>query len=69
MLVRTRESASENPDGRPKEWRLNMSFHRRRVPRPSLIRCLARERNSRFEEGEEEVGMVPVNVLMGNGKW
>ncbi|KAF7814154.1 PRA1 family protein F2 [Senna tora] len=58
-MIRMREIASGKLEGRPKERKLNMTFHGWRVPRPALIRCLAREMYSRFWDGEDEVGMVP----------
>lgn len=51
--------ASEKVRGKLREWMLNMSFHGRRAPRPSLIRSLARDRYSRLAEGSEEAGIVP----------
>lgn len=42
-----------------------MSFHGRRVPRPTLILSLARVMNSRFVGGDDEVGIVPYVVIVG----
>ena len=65
MFVFTRETASGKPEGRLNDRRLNMSFHGRRVPRPTLILSLARVMNSRFVGGDDEVGIVPYVVIVG----
>lgn len=64
MLVFTRDIASAKPWGRPNDRKLNMTFHGRRVPRPVLILSLARDMNSRFVGGEDEVGIVPYVVIV-----
>lgn len=64
MFDLRREMASRREDGRENDRKLNMSFHGRRAPRPDLIRCFAREMNSRFVEGDEEVGIVPYVVMV-----
>lgn len=67
MFDLRREMASRREDGRENDRKLNMSFHGRRAPRPDLIRCFAREMNSRFVEGDEEVGIVPYVVMVWIG--
>lgn len=47
------------------EWKLNISFQGRRVPRPSLTRAFAREIYSRFvpPDPPDDVGIVPYVVI------